>query len=386
MYFEQIDKAIWRCVGEAPRHPVTGKRRQITRRAKSKGAAKKLVEDAIKQLQEVMEYNAKITFSEFAEEWLQLYRLKGNKETTVTHRQYAITVLNRYIANVQVSKITSKQLQNVLNALFEDNTAHNTLKGIHNTLKQIFKHAEKTQLIANSPAEALFIPREKVKLIEDITSETEQLYLESWELKQLLEAAEAHRNVLFRTILYTLAFTGMRPGEALALQLRDVDLVNGSIAITKTMYAKNSIKGDFELTPPKTKNAIRTIDIDEIVVNKIKYLLDFKEQKDWQASSFLFSDIEGSPPTVKVFNQYVRRLGVKAQLNKKCHTYMLRHTHISLLAEAGVDLQYIMQRVGHQNSKTTTQIYLHVTEGMRQNAANMMHKKFTELLANPHKN
>lgn len=383
MYFEQINKTTWKCVGEAPRHPITGKRRQISRRGKSKGEAKKLVEEAIQQLNDTLEYNAKITFKEFAEEWLRLYRLKGNKETTVTHRQYAITVLNRYIANIQIAKITPKQLQNVLNSLFEGNTAHNTLKGVHNTLKQIFKHAEVTQLIVKSPADALFIPKEKLKMMEDYVEETEALYLESWELKKLLDSAEQHRNILFRTILYTLAFTGMRPGEALALQLQDIDLVNKTIRITKTMYAKGNVKGEFELTPPKTKNAVRTIDIDEIVVNKIQTLLEFKVQKDWQPSSFVFSDLNGVPPTVKILNQYVRRLGQKAQLTKKCRSYILRHTHISLLAEAGVDLQYIMQRVGHQNSRTTTQIYLHVTEGMRQNAANMMHKKFTALLTEP---
>lgn len=386
MYFEQINKTTWKCVGEAPRHPITGKRRQISRRGKSKGEAKKLVEEAIQQLNDRLEYNAKITFSEFAEDWLRLYRLKGNKETTVTHRQYAITVLNRYIANIQIAKITPKQLQNVLNSLFEGNTAHNTLKGVHNTLKQIFKHAEVTQLIAKSPADALFIPKEKLKMMDDYIEETEALYLESWELKKLLDEGEQHRNILFRTILYTLAFTGMRPGEALALQLQDIDLANKTIRITKTMYAKGNAKGDFELTPPKTKNAVRTIDIDEIVVNKIQYLLDFKVQKDWQPSSFVFSDLNGVPPTVKILNQYVRRLGQKAQLTKKCRSYILRHTHISLLAEAGVDLQYIMQRVGHQNSRTTTQIYLHVTEGMRQNAANMMHKKFTALLTQPPEN
>lgn len=386
MYFEQINKTTWKCVGEAPRHPITGKRRQISRRGKSKGEAKKLVEEAIQQLNDTLEYNAKITFSEFAEDWLRLYRLKGNKETTVTHRQYAITVLNRYIANIQIAKITPKQLQNVLNSLFEGNTAHNTLKGVHNTLKQIFKHAEVTQLIAKSPADALFIPKEKLKMMDDYIEETEALYLESWELKKLLDEGEQHRNILFRTILYTLAFTGMRPGEALALQLQDIDLTNKTIRITKTMYAKGNAKGDFELTPPKTKNAVRTIDIDEIVVNKIQSLLDFKVQKDWQPSSFVFSDLNGVPPTVKILNQYVRRLGQKAQLTKKCRSYILRHTHISLLAEAGVDLQYIMQRVGHQNSRTTTQIYLHVTEGMRQNAANMMHKKFTALLTRPSEN
>lgn len=121
-------------------------------------------------------------------------------------------------------------------------------------------------------------------------------------------------------------------------------------------------------------------DIDEIVISKIQYLLDFEKKKDWLPSEFLFSDATGTPPTVKMINQYVRQRGIKAKLDKRCRSYILRHTHISLLAEAGVDLQYIMKRVGHMNSNTTTRIYLHVTEGMRENAASMMHQKFSELL------
>lgn len=383
MYFVQLDKKLWKCIGEGPRHPVTGKRRQISRRGKSKSEAKKRVEEALQQLQQSLEYNAKITFKEFAEEWLKLYRLKGNKETTVTHREYCISIVSGYIANVQMVKITAKQLQDVLNALFEEKTAYNTLRGTHNTLKQIFKHAVDTQLIPSSPAQALFIPKEKVKMVEDITQETREAYLESWELQKLLQEADAHQNVLFRTVLYTLAFTGMRPGEALALQLKDVDLKKKTISITKTLFAKNNTKDGFELTPPKTKNAIRIIDIDDIIVEKIRYLLDFKKKKDWQPSDFLFACADGIPPTVKTINQYVKQRAIKAKLEKRCRSYTLRHTHISLLAEAGVDLQYIMKRVGHLNSNITTRIYLHVTEGMKENAKSMMHKKFTELLTSP---
>ena len=381
MYFEQINKTTWKCVSDGPRHPVTGKRKQISRRGKTKAEAKKRVEEAIEASKLSFDYNSKITYLEFVEEWLKLYRLRGNKETTFEHREYCLKLVGRHISNLKITTITAKQLQDVLNKLFENGTAYNTLRGTHNALKQLFKHAADTNLIPSSPAEALFIPKERVKLIEDIKEETKQLYLESWELKKLLSVADSHKNVLFRTIMYTIAFTGMRPGEALAIKHKDVDLKRKTIHITKTVYAKKSIKGEFEITPPKTKNAVRIIDIDEIVVEKIKYFLEFKVNKDWIESDFLFSDVEGILPTVKTLNQFVRRRGKETEIKKRFYTYILRHTHISLLAEAGVDLQYIMNRVGHKNSATTTKIYLHVTEGMRENAASMMHKKFTELLS-----
>ncbi|MGR7909830.1 tyrosine-type recombinase/integrase [Lysinibacillus capsici] len=76
----------------------------------------------------------------------------------------------------------------------------------------------------------------------------------------------------------------------------------------------------------------------------------------------------------------VRQLGSLTDINKKFRTYILRHTHISLLAEAGVDFNFIMNRVGHKKSDTTTKIYLHVTFGMRATATEKMHANFTELL------
>lgn len=81
-----------------------------------------------------------------------------------------------------------------------------------------------------------------------------------------------------------------------------------------------------------------------------------------------------------MLNQTVRRLGALTDINKQFRTYILRHTHISLSAEAGVDLNFIMNRVDHKNSETTTKIYLHVTSGMRANESEKMHAKFTELL------
>ena len=58
--------------------------------------------------------------------------------------------------------------------------------------------------------------------------------------------------------------------------------------------------------------------------------------------------------------------------NKHLTTHIFRHTHISLLAELGVPLKTIMDRVGHTNPKTTLSIYSHVTEEMKKDVANKL--------------
>lgn len=380
MHFVQINKTTWRCTGEGPRNPSTGKRRQITRRGKSKGEAREKVEKAIAELKKAYSFDAKITFDEFSQDWLKLYRMKGNKETTNEHRAYCISLLNRYLAKQKMTAISTIELQGVLNYLFEKGTAFNTLRGTHNAAKMIFTYAKEIGLIEINPVEATFVPKKKMTLEEVTTEETSKLYLESDELKEFLRYVDKHRNIMYRNLIYTIAFTGMRPGEAVALKYEDVDLEKKVIHINKTVYAKKSIRGDFELIPPKTFGSIRFVDIDDIIVEKLKQLYQWREDREWINSDFVFGDKDGIPPTVKMLNQTVRRLGALTDINKQFRTYILRHTHISLLAEAGVDLNFIMNRVGHKNSDTTTKIYLHVTSGMRAAATERMHAKFTKLL------
>ena len=56
----------------------------------------------------------------------------------------------------------------------------------------------------------------------------------------------------------------------------------------------------------------------------------------------------------------------------------LRHTHCSLLFEAGATLKEVQDRLGHADIKTTMNIYAHVTEKKKEETA----VKFAEYLAN----
>ena len=61
-----------------------------------------------------------------------------------------------------------------------------------------------------------------------------------------------------------------------------------------------------------------------------------------------------------VFNKIYKAYGIKDVSG----THILRHTHITMLVEAGVDLPVIMERVGHSNINITLDIYTHVTKKM----------------------
>lgn len=380
MYFKKLDKTTWLCIGEVPKHPVTGKRKQISRRGKTKKEAEKRVIEAIKEIEKIYLFDPKIKFNDFVDSWFELYKRRGVKQSTLDNRRYSINVLNSHMGKMEVKKITTVFYQNFLNKLQDDTTSHSSLKGIHSVAQMIFKYAVEVGIIDKSPTEAAFVPRPRRK-IEDIDgSATEKLYLNADELKLFLQALDNYNSPIIKTILYLITFTGMRPGEAVSLYPEDIDFEAMTININKTTYRKDGKKGDFELTTPKTTNSVRIVDVDKFILDKIRDMQDFQFVRNYVESEYLFRMADGYPPTVDYLRTVTRRLGEKIGVNKQLHTYMLRHTHVSLLAEAGVDLPYIMNRVGHKNSKTTTEIYLHVTKGMRVNARSKMHMKFNKLI------
>jgi len=76
----------------------------------------------------------------------------------------------------------------------------------------------------------------------------------------------------------------------------------------------------------------------------------------------------------------MERLLKKTSIKKEATPHIFRHTHISMLAEAGVDLKTIMQRVGHDDPETTLRIYTHVTEKMRKDANEKIRIHFADIL------
>ncbi|CAM5247275.1 Tyr recombinase domain-containing protein OS=Lysinibacillus sphaericus OX=1421 GN=LS41612_10580 PE=4 SV=1 [Lysinibacillus sphaericus] len=88
----------------------------------------------------------------------------------------------------------------------------------------MFNYAKEVGLIEINPVDGAFVPKKKMTLEQVSGQDVSQLFLEAEELKEFLRETDQYPNIAYRTVIYTIAFTGMRPGEALALKLEDVDL------------------------------------------------------------------------------------------------------------------------------------------------------------------
>lgn len=376
----QSGQVRWECVGDGPADPVTGKRKQITRRAKTQKEAKKRVQDAIRSLSEdqIDESIAKrVTFDQVAARFLELYALTGKKRSSVRIREKEVKILNAHIGKVPITQIGHARYQQLINKLAPD-YARTTLQGVNGCAGMVFKQAIKDKLIKENPQHDVVVPK-KQRTVEEIESEPlEEKYLNADELEEFLQAVREHGLDLDLERFYLLAFSGMRSGELCALKWTDLDFETNEVRITKTLYNENSNMRNYTLTPPKTDGSIRVIEMEEEIMQLLKshrkrqMKLDMKyrhEIEEYHDANFIFRRVNGYPFMQKNIVDRMHRLLAFTKIEKNATPHIFRHTHISMMTEAGVDLPTIMERVGHEDVQTTMKIYTHVTNKMKKDAS-----------------
>lgn len=395
----------WGCVKDGPPDPVTGKRNQIRRVGETQKEAEAKVDEAIRKLKEhgIDEKKVKnLPFEQVAWEWLNTYSRGKVKASTVRVREKEIKILLRYIAKVNIDKVTPRMHQKILNDMddkgytIKDKNGdliykpytRTTIEGVHVTAGMIYKYAIREKMRLDNPCAGATIPTKKITVEEIENNTIEEKYLEREELFEFLHVVQEHGMEFDLEWFYLLAFSGMRSGELLALKWKDINFETNEIRITKTLYNPQNNMEQYELTPPKTKGSIRTIDIDDSVMKLLKahkakqaaVKLANRKQPGYHDQNFVFCRENGYPFIQKNIIIRMSRLIKMTSIKKHATPHIFRHTHISMLAEAEIDINTIMKRVGHDDMKTTMNIYTHVTEKMKKNAAAKIKNTFGNIL------
>ncbi|MFJ7941561.1 Arm DNA-binding domain-containing protein [Peribacillus sp. NPDC096622] len=249
---------------------LTQKQKQKT---KSGFATKKEAVSAARKVEAEIENGAfvketKMTFKSFAEDWIMVYA-QNSKISSVRARSKEMKHFISVWGTYPLKKISKQMYQKRIVELSEK-YSRNYLSGIHACGRMIFNHAVELGLIKLNPTENTHLPKYQVK-VEEIESQEEEIkFLEKEELALFLRYADSDGLEMDSLIFTTLAYTGLRIGELLALKWTDFDDERGSLRVTKTLYnPSNNIK-KYELLPPKTSGSIRTIRIDERLVLMLK--------------------------------------------------------------------------------------------------------------------
>ena len=186
-------------------------------------------------------------------------------------------------------------------------------------------------------------------------------FLESEELKSLIAAMPMD---IWRYVTEFLALSGLRIGELAALNDSDIDFDERVLHIAKTYDANNEIT-----TTTKTLTSTRDVFMqDELlaVVKKMRALmLRQKLMHGYKDSGLFLNDCEGGHIKYYAYRKYLKEKAIKA-IGRPITPHTLRHTHASLLLEQGVGIDAISRRLGHEDSKITKEIYLHITDKLKE--------------------
>ena len=291
--------------------------------------------------------------TEWQETWLNL-EPKTIKGYTNVLSKHVIPAFGKH----RVGAITPEQIQkwvNQLSATHRPNTTRNTFA----VLRQLLKFATQRRYIAVNPASTIRLPK---ATDHDHGS---QLFLSPAEVNQLAEAMPAN----YRMPVYVAAYCGLRAGELWALRRQDVDVIHGTIRISrafKEVYGANQASG-LILGAPKSRASNRQVSIPSPIKQLlVSYLASpvaglGGNHKD----SLIFTTINGLPVRHgrfygKVFRPAVNRLWPESHRLHALRWHDLRHTCASLTLAITPNLHIVKERLGHESITTTIDIYGHL--------------------------
>ncbi|MHA5147427.1 site-specific integrase [Oenococcus oeni] len=309
----------------------------------------------------------RVKFNELAKEWLAMKEKNVKPSTYVAIKQRYEAHIKPYFKGMYLDELTPIKAQRFVNQQANKFVRYNWTVGI---VSQIFKKAIQYNYVDKNPFENVDKPRAKKAPSRDSVN-----FYDKEELIKFLKSAyefynEDHyyRYVFFRL----LAFTGMRKGEALALNWSDIDLTNKTLSISKTVVTVAS--GEVISNEPKTKASNRVMILDDDTVSALagwklrQHELYERLRYKTSPCNYVFNSSVNSFVSLSKPRQWCRSIAKTAGL-PPIIIHGFRHTYATLAVQSGMDIKQLQYQLGHSDVRTTLQIYAEVTKQQKTETA-----------------
>ena len=150
-----------------------------------------------------------------------------------------------------------------------------------------------------------------------------------------------------------LYWCGLREGEMLALTLRDIDLKQKTISITKTY---NRVHKQDVISTPKTPSSVRIVSMPEFLCDELEEYIAMLYDPQPDDRIFMVS----KTGLIKMFHSLSDEAGLR-----RITVHGLRHSHVSLLISKKYDIFEVSKRIGHHSIKTTQDTYGHLFDDVQ---------------------
>jgi len=343
------------------------------------GTNKKEAEDRIAEIRLQMKegtldpVSSKTLLKEYCENWLDTYTHVNNLKasTTKSYREALDNYILPLMGHMPLRSIKKRQVKKLITDLGKRGISRRTEKGLSRnsvriilaTLRAILNSVVDDDILVGNPAQKVgkFTKSrtERQRDIHPLTGEELSLFLGS--LQQHFPA--------YHCFFLTLARTGLRLGEALALQWGDIEFEGRFIDIRRSLVA-----GRIE-TPKNGKT--RKVDMSLQLTTALKdHLLERKAEtlkKGWrEMAEWVFCDSNGNPlDGNNVRKRVFHKALAKAEI-RRVRIHDIRHTYASLLIQNGESLAYVRDQLGHHSIQVTVDIYGHLVPGGNKQAVDRL--------------
>lgn len=300
-----------------------------------------------------------VTVKEYAAVWLEQLSLTVKPSTRRTYTSLLNTHVVPELGWVRLRRLTTERIRTFLAAKLDSKAlAPGTVGLLRATLTAMLSAAVEDHLIYANPAAGL---RRRLRRLRQTSSrETEPKALTVEELDKLLETART-RYPEFHPLVLLLARSGLRLGEALGLEWREVDLQGRELRVVQTLSRGASENLEARLDVPKS-NRERRVDLSTTVCN---VLGDAKRQAQAEALAagsnrlprFVFHDASGAPLDAEDVRTVFARMLQTAKLPGHFTPHSLRHSYAVHLLQRNTPITYVKEQLGHSSISVTVDTY-----------------------------
>ena len=309
------------------------------------------------------------SFKVWANHWLMSKKHEDVSEDRYNSLKTRAAVWIDHLQNAQINQIRTFELQSVLFSIAAKNPntgkpmAKKTIKEYIQVINSIFNFAHENRVLEYNPATNLKIPQTAAEPVQ-------RRALNAEERKMVMEFEHRAKPSAMLMML-----SGLRRGEATALQWNDIDFVNNKISVTKSYNFKQK-----EFKVPKNGKA-RVVTVPQMLIDYLQTLP--------KVSLFVLTNAKGQMMTDdswrRLYDSYMMDLnieygfgGIDKAPNKFAPTKMpmlitpftpheLRHTFCTIMYEAGLDALTAKDQMGHADIQTTLSIYTHLSNQHKEN-------------------
>jgi len=350
--------------------PVTGRRKRRWHSFEgTKRQAQVRCAELVAELQSGTSVDpSKITVVEFLDrfdrDWAALHVSARSRD----RYRFALDHVRRHLGNRMLQKVQPADIAALYASLTREGLAPRTTRMVHTALHRALGQAKNWGILRDNPADIAKPPKAPSK---------ETPMLQPSEAVGLLDRLRGQPLYLIASLALG---TGMRRNELLGLRWGDVDLDAGRLTIEQAL--EQTATYGIRIKAPKTKHGRRTISLPAHLVAELRQ--HWREQQEQRLgmglgkapdSAPVFATADGghvSPNAItKAWPVAMAAIGMPAVT-----LHSLRHTHASMLINAGLDILTISRRLGHSSPTITLNVYGHLIHGGDDRAAQIMDAAF----------